>query len=200
MLEGQGQSNFQLPSVSGTAPSFEGIMKMLSSSRATQSQQLPQLQQLLSGRSEFFEPQAQNISADIQGAMGKRGLTGSSIEAQAIGQGVGSARSQFALGGANTFAQMMQSAQAGDVNAQREMMMAISQAMGEEMTAQRQMDMFREQLQANMSQASQNRKSGMWGSIIGAAGTMAGGALGGPMGGMLGNKLGSMMGGTVENG
>jgi len=155
------QEQFALPSVQATTPTYADIIKMLQAPRATQTQALPQIQEVLGEKSKFLEPQVGALSADIQGAMGKRGLTGSSIEAQAIAEGTGGMRAGFAAQSADLFAQLIARAQAGDVDAQRQMMIAIAQAMGQELTDYRSQKMFDYEMAAAQEAGEQRRKAGI---------------------------------------
>lgn len=55
--------------------------------------------------------------------------------------------------------------------------------------------MGQEQMQAAQDQASSDRKTGFWGDLLGAAGTVGGFLLGGPAGAAGGNVVGSALGG-----
>jgi len=191
-------NQFGLPAVSATSPSYADIMKLLQAPRATMTGGLPEIQQTLGAQAPELERQVAGVGADIMGAMGKRGMTGSSIEAQALARGMGGMRTQFAAQTAPMLAQLIERARAGDIQAQQQMMFAIAQAMGQEMTAQREMQMFREQLDAMQSAAAGQRKSSLWGAGLGAIGQIGGSALGayfgGPMGATAGGQLGSKLG------
>ncbi|MDI6774016.1 MAG: hypothetical protein QME60_01275 [Verrucomicrobiota bacterium] len=151
---------FTFPQIGGTAPSYENIIRMLSQQTATESQFMPELQNILSQRGQMVAPQiagmeaaGQRQQADLMGMMARRGLTGGSIEAQALGQqgaqiqgNIAQMLSGIALQNSQMFAQLLSRARSGDVAAQRAMMQMIAQAMGEEMTAQRDIQMFQQGL------------------------------------------------------
>lgn len=164
-------------------PSYGGIVDILSTKTPTMSQFLPELEQVLSGRSQFLAPQINTFNdqlsgvlANLQGMFGKRGLTGSSIEAQGLatasGQGMQSLAQMlgnFSLEGANSFAQLLAQARQGDVNASRQLIESLAQAMGDELTSQRDQDMLGRTLKAQRGNA---LTSGLF--SLGAAGLQGG--------------------------
>ena len=102
----------------------------------------------------------------------RRGLTGSSTEAGAIGQNVAQTRlnletvdQQNAFKMADLLSQSLQV----DITRNDNLVMLIAQAMGQDLTSQRDMEMFRQQLAANISQANANRRSSMINTIVGGA-------------------------------
>lgn len=180
--------DFSLPQVP-TNPTFEGVMGMLKGRRPLQTGILPQVQGILGQQSQLLQgPIAQmqeqgNVNvANLQSMMGQRGLTGSSIEAQGLGnvmsgtqRNIGELTGGFAARGANQFADLMMRANTGDVEASRQMQILLAQAMGQELTAGRDMQMFQQQLRAMMDQAGANRRASMWGAGIGAVGQIGSG-------------------------
>ena len=164
--------------------SYGGITDILKRQTPSMSQFLPELEKILSQSSQFLQPQIQSLKGNIsegmaglQGAFGKRGLTGSSIEAQglATAQGRGNEAiaglvGDFAKQGAMTFAQLLNAARSGDVNAARQIQQMLAQAMGEELTSQRDMDMFNRSMDFQSHQADKNRQQALINSIIGAVG------------------------------
>lgn len=170
-----------------TSPGYQEIMDTLKTPTPTMSEFLPQLEQILSQRSQFLQPQIaglqENIGqgmAGLQGAFGRRGLTGSSIEAQglATAQGQGNQAmagllGNFGLESSKMFAQLLQQARAGDIQAAQHLKELLAQAMGEELTAQRDMDMFQRNLDFQGDQSARNRKQQMINSLIGLGGSAA---------------------------
>lgn len=112
----------------------------------------------------------------------KRGLTGSDIEAGAMGMARETgemAKSSFFADNAGNLAGIMKDLATGDINAQRENLMTFAQMMGQKITSEQDLLMFREMLAANMDQAEQNRDSAFQSALIGAGGSIAGGVLSG---------------------
>lgn len=152
---------------------------------------LPAIQQLLAPggqkASAYEQAIAGQTSANVAAAQSdamKRGLSASSIEAAAMGgaraQGQ-QALSQFYSGTANQLSQHIYNAFQGDREQQERALMALAQAMGQELTSRRDMLMFKTQLHNSLKQTSLNRLNAMIGSMIGAGGSMMGGALAGGM-------------------
>jgi hypothetical protein len=65
----------------------------------------------------------------------------------------------------------------GDIQSQRENLIMFAELMGQKITSDRDLQMFREMLQANMDQAAKNRKNALWGAGIQAAGNIAGSSI-----------------------
>ena len=108
----------------------------------------------------------------------KRGLTGSDIEAGAMGmerQTGEMAKSSFFADSAGKLAGFMKELATGDINTQRENIIMMAQLMGQKLQSEQDIMMFREQLAANIDQAGKNRQSALWGAGIGAVGSVAGG-------------------------
>lgn len=206
---------FTFPADFSTAPTYENIMKTLTTPMPSQADYMPEIAELLSQRSQFVQPAIEGMraqgnigAANLMGAMGKRGLTGGSIEASALAQHEGDVGSQInqvlanlAMSNSQVFIQLLSQARTGDVQAQRQLMQMIAQAMGEEMTAQRDMSMWQQELAAGIEGAARQRRQGMWSSGLGAVGTIggaiAGGMLAGPGGGAAGAAAGATIGGAA---
>ncbi len=142
---------------------------------------------------------SQNVSAAQSDAM-RRGITGSSMEMASMGGARAAGQqnlAQFYSQTANQLSQHMYNAFQGDKNQQVQSLMALAQAMGQELTSQRDIEMFREQLRMGMEQAGKNRNSAMFGSIISGAGSIIGGIYGGPAGYAAGKAAGSAVAGEV---
>lgn len=118
----------------------------------------------------------QNVAAS-QTEMMKRGLTGSDIEAAAMtgarGQGE-LAKAQLQAQTSTQLAGFIKDLATGDISAQRENLVMFAQLMGQKITSDQDLMMFREMLQENMAQESRNRKSALWGAGISAVGSIAG--------------------------
>lgn len=206
---------FTFPQIGSTAPSYENIIKMLSTPTPNQSDYMGEIGQILGQSSEYLKPAIQGMqqqgemgAADLMGAMNKRGLAGGSIEAQGLATHYGNVQANISQALANVamqnsqvFAQLLSQARAGDVQAQRRLMQMIAQAMGEELTSQRDMSMWQQELAAGMEAAARQRRQGMWSSGLGALGTIggaiAGGMAAGPGGGAAGASAGSQIGGAA---
>lgn len=181
---GQTIQPFTFPTIGNTAPSYDNIIKMLSQNTANESQYMPEIANILGQRNQFAAPQVaameaqgQRGAADLMGAYAKRGLTGGSIEAQGLATqsaGVHANIAEFlgrmGIENSQMFAQLLSRARAGDVAAQRAMMQMIAQAMGEEVTSQRDTQMFGRQQAFLGRQAAANRESQFWASLLGAGG------------------------------
>lgn len=120
-----------------------------------------------------------NVAAAQTDAM-RRGLTGSDIEAASMagarGQGE-MAKSNFFAQNSQQMAGFIKDLATGDINAQRENLVMFAELMGQKITNDQDLAMFREMLQANMDQADKNRKSALWGAGIGAVGSLGGAAI-----------------------
>lgn len=120
-----------------------------------------------------------NVSA-AQSDMMKRGLTGSDIEASAMGQA--RAEGSNALAGfygqnAASLASFIDKIVSGDLATQRANLMALAEAMGQKITSDNDLMMFRQQLEATKSMADKSNKAALWGAGISAFGSIAGGAM-----------------------
>ncbi len=155
---------------------------------------LPSIAEILSPGGQATSPYAAAINqrteenvAKTQTDMMKRGLTGSDIESGAMGQARASGQSALAeMYGqtANQLAQMIYQAASGDISSNRELLLTLAQAMGQELTSQRDMEMFQQALRASIDQANSYasaQKSAGWmnlgGSIIGAGGRLGAAAI-----------------------
>lgn len=128
----------------------------------------------------MIDQSTQGNVAAAQTDMMKRGLTGSDIElagmsgARATGE---MAKSQFFAQSAGQMAGFIKELATGDINTQRENLTMLAQLMGQKITGDQDLAMFREMLNANMEQADKNRESALWGSLIQAGGSAAGAAI-----------------------
>jgi rRNA maturation endonuclease Nob1 len=125
----------------------------------------------------------------------KRGLTGSDIEAGAMGmerQTGEMAKSSFFADSAGKLAGFMKELATGDINTQRENIIMMAQLMGQKLQSEQDIQMFREQLAANMEQAGKNRESGMWGGLIGLGGQLGSAAIMGSTGGAAAPVVGAL--------
>ena len=170
---------FRLPQISAT-PTYQDIIKTLQAPTATESQFLPEIERVLSERSQFLAPAIsalkQNIGegmASLEGTFARRGLTGSSIEAQGLATAQGRGNQAlaelvggFAREGGLNFANILARAWSGDVNAQRQLQQMLAQAMGQELTAGRDIEMFNQQLSAAGSAAQKQSESAEFGAIL----------------------------------
>ena len=170
---------FSLPQISAT-PTYQDIIKTLQAPTTTESQFLPEIERVLSERSQFLAPAIsalkQNIGegmASLEGTFARRGLTGSSIEAQGLATAQGRGNQAlaelvggFAREGGLNFANILARARSGDVNAQRQIQQMLAQAMGQELTAGRDIEMFNQQLSAAGSAAQKQSESAEFGAIL----------------------------------
>lgn len=169
---------FNLPQISAT-PTYQDIIKTLQAPTAQESQFLPEIERVLSERSQFLAPAISQLKenigtglANLEGTFARRGLTGSSIEAQGLATATGQGQRAlaelvggFAREGAGTFAQILSRARAGDVQAQRQLQLMFAEAMGQELTAGRDIEMFNQQLSMQGDIAEKQRKSSRFGAI-----------------------------------
>jgi hypothetical protein len=175
------------PAASGASyDNIFGLIKASGTMPGVTDTALPAIAQLLdASQGPAADAIKRETEANVAGAQSdamKRGLTGSDIEAgnmtMARGQG------QLALG--NLFSQnasklgdYIMQAVSGDTQAHREALLNLAQAFGQKISSDQELQMFREQLSANMAMASSANKASLWGAGIGAVGNIAGGALGG---------------------
>ena len=153
----------------------------------------PTLYALLAPGGQASSPYTQDIMRQTQGNVAaaqsdamKRGLTGSDIESQGMTEARSAGQTAIAQHYGQTAAQLatlIQQAVTGDVNSNREILLQLAQAMGQELTSQRDLEMFQKQMQMSMDIANKQAKSQMWSAGIGALGSLGGAALGGAMGG-----------------
>lgn len=140
-----------------------------------------------------------NVAAAQTDAM-RRGLTGSDIEAGAMlgarSEGEG-AKSQFFAQNAQQMAGFIKELATGDINSQRGNLIMFAELMGQKITSDQDLMMFREMLNANMGQAAKNRKSALWGAGIGALGSIAGAAVGTMIMPGTGTAVGASIGGSL---
>ncbi len=120
---------------------------------------------------------AGNVASAQTDAM-RRGLSGSDIEAAGMAGARAEGESQktaFYTQNAQQMAGFMKDLATGDINDQRENLMMFAQLMGQKITSDQDLQMFREQLAANMDMASKSNKAALWGAGIGAVGQIGGG-------------------------
>jgi len=118
----------------------------------------------------------QNVAAAQTDAM-RRGLTGSDIEAASMlgARSAGEmAKSSFQAQTATQMAGFIKDLATGDIASQRENLTMFAQLMGQKITNDQDLMMFREMLRANLDMADKNRKAQLWGAGIGAVGSIAG--------------------------
>lgn len=187
------------------------IFKLLSTQQGRASDVLPSIQELLMGQqapaiASIREGARGNIAAAQSEAM-KRGLTGSDIEAASMGQARSAGEQQVGqliAQQSSQLAQYIMQAMGMDIQGNREMFVTLAQALGQELGSQRDMQMQRELLQANMELANRRaraQRAGGLGSLLGTgAGAGLGALLAAPTGGMsmgLGALLGGGLGGKL---
>lgn len=182
------QSRAQFPKV--TKP-LEDIKKI----PTLQESALPAIQQLLGERSQFLLPQiealreltGQNVAA-AQSDIGARGLRGSDIEQAALigarGQGQAAEsqlRGQFALESSKLLSDLIFRAMLGDKEAATSLQQLLAQAMGQQVSGERDILMAGTAQKNLMDEAEKKRKSDQTNAIIqgslGAIGTIGGGLI-----------------------
>lgn len=167
-----------------TAATTSNIFKLLQAPQGRISEVLPGIQELLLGT------QAPAIAAIREGARGgaaaaqseamKRGLTGSDIEAAAMGQARAAGEQQVGqliAQQSSALAQYIMQAMGMDIQGNREMFVTLAQALGQELSSQREMEMRRLEREQLGAEAARQRESALIGSLIGAGGLIGGGAL-----------------------
>lgn len=149
---------------------------------------VPQVQGILSDQGQFLAPQinairdrGEGMAANAQSDATARGIRGSDIEAAGMAGARGMAlgeeanlRGSFGMNQSNTLVDVLTKAMSGDLEAAKNLRLMLSQAMGQELGAQRDMTMFREQSQDARAAAAAANKAALWGAGINAVG--AGGA------------------------
>ena len=121
----------------------------------------------------------QNVASAQTDAM-RRGLTGSDIEAASM---VGArsqgelAKSDFQAKTSTQLASFIKDLATGDINAQRENLIMFAQLLGQKITNDQDLKMFRDMLAANMEQARMKADSAIASAEIGALGSLAGGMM-----------------------
>ena len=205
-----------IPEIPGIEPgptgaSYQNIVKTIQAAGArpgVTETALPSIAGLLAPGGQALSPyesairqQTQAGVAQAQTAAMRRGLTGSDIElanlARERGKGTEALASLYGKT-ANQLANFMFQAATGDIRAQRQNLIMLAQAMGQELTSQRDMEMFRMQLQEMMAQSQRSQKAGLFGAGIGAFGKIFGAGLGaalGPGGAFAGGAAGGALGG-----
>lgn len=169
---------------------------------------LPYVQQQLGVMGENIEPQieairqrGESLAANAISDIGSRNLRGSDIEVAAVEgaraqafQQEAQMRSQIAMQQAQMLAQSIMTAYGFDIKSNQEMFNNLAQAIGQELAQQREMQMFQQQMALLRKQIRSNRSSSIFGSLMGAVGSIGGGLMMGPLGSYLGTKLFSSSG------
>lgn len=199
-----------------TTPSYANIIAALNKSGnqpGLLTTAMPQIRDILSPEGQANSPyvaalnrQTNTNVAQAQSDAMKRGLTGSDIEAQGMGQARATGQdavAQHYAQTANQLSQLIFQAAHGDLAQNRETLVMLAQAMGQELTSQRDMAMFQQALQASIkaaqAQAAQSKKSSqynLFGSLFGAgigALVPGGGALAALVGSGIGGSAGSAL-------
>lgn len=184
-------NRYDIPIAEDT-PSYENIVKKIRDMQGVPrlyDTAIPQIRDILGQSSQYLTPQLEAIdrstealAAKAQSDAMRRGLTGSDIEmanitgARQTGEYQKSqVRGQFGLNQANVMSDLIFKAASGDRESELSILTMLAQAMGQELTSQRDLEMFRQQLGA-MDKAS---RRAFWGSIIGGGLSGAGKLLGG---------------------
>lgn len=192
-------AGFQLPDITkpdtsyagGATPQYRDVMAQIQKAgdlpSITQTI-MPSIQNLLSPTGQAVSPYANAIKqstsanrAQTQTDMQKRGLTGSDIEATAMNgvQQTGEVALANLYGQtANQLSSMIYQAAMGDLQNNRDLLMTIAQAMGQELTTQRDMQMFQEALKASVAEAENMRNAAKNAGIGSMLGGLAGAGLG----------------------
>ena len=180
--------NFTPPSPTA---SYQGVIGALKNPVPSISSFLPEIQNYLSQSSQFLQPSIDALKqnqgfnmADLQGAMGARGLAGSSIDAQAQAtqggmnqQALAQMLGNFSMQGANTFANMDFQGRNQDITNALGLNQQLAGSAGQELSSQRSMQMFQDQLSQMLSMANSASNTALWGAGIGALGSLGGGAI-----------------------
>ena len=177
---------------------YGDIMQMLQSIQglpSLTSTLVPQVRDITGQASQYLMPQiaairdigSSNVAAAQSDAMA-RGLTGSDIEAAGMlgaraeaGRQEAGLRGQFGLAQAQTMTNVLGQAMMGDLDAARQLRLALSQAMGEELTAKRDREMFDYAMQFGLSEAAANRRSAGMSGLLGGLGGVGGALVGGKL-------------------
>lgn len=164
----------QLPTFSPRGPgsldmSVQNILDLISKSgqQSLTNIALPPIENILGQQGAFIAPQiaairgrGEELAAGAQSDAMKRGLTGSDIEAagmlgarQGAAQQEAELRGQVGMQQAASLAQMLFQALGMDIGQNREMFLNLAQALGQELTAQREREMFERLLQEGMAES-----------------------------------------------
>lgn len=183
-----------IPSAGGmdTGASYDNIIKAIKSMgdvpSLTQSL-VPQVQGILSDQGQFLAPQinairdrGEGLAANAQSDATARGIRGSDIEAAGMAGARGMAlgeeanlRGAFGMNQSNTLIDVLTKAMSGDLESAKQLRLMLSQAMGQELGSQRDMEMFRQSSEDARAAAAAANKAALWGSAIGAGGSILGG-------------------------
>jgi len=184
-----------IPNVNGmdTGASYENIIKAIKSMGdvPSLSQSLvPQVQGILSDQGQFLAPQinairdrGEGLAANAQSDATARGIRGSDIEAAGMAGARGMAlgeeanlRGQFGMNQSNQLIDVLTKAMSGDLESAKQLRLMLSQAMGQELGSQRDLEMFRQSSADAREAAAAANKAALWGAGIGAIGAGAGAA------------------------
>lgn len=185
-----------IPSAGGmdTGASYDNIIKAIKSMgdvpSLTQSL-VPQVQGILSDQGQFLAPQinairdrGEGLAANAQSDATARGIRGSDIEAAGMAGARGMAlgeeanlRGAFGMNQSNTLIDVLTKAMSGDLESAKQLRLMLSQAMGQELGSQRDMEMFRQSSEDARAAAAAANKAALWGAGIGAIGSGAGAAI-----------------------
>ena len=164
---------------------------------------LPYVQSQFAQTSQNVAPQlaaikqsGEQAAAMAQSDAGARGMRGSDIEAAGMAGARQTATQQqaelvgkLAQQQSETMAQYIMQAYGMDIQSNSQMYNNLAQAIGQELSQQREIQMMEQQLALAKKQMKENSKTSILSSVIGAAGSIGGGIMGGPVGGMIGNAL-----------
>lgn len=185
---------FQLPTdalTTGT-PDFSKLMEVLKIQGPSMTNlAVPAIANLTGQASQFLQPQIAAIQkqtganvAAAQSESMRRGLTGSDIEAASLtGEreaglaAEAGVRAQFGLQQVQTLSNAIMQSLSSDIGQNRQILMNLAQAMGQEITAQRDMEMFAKQIQALMIQAGMTQEANEFGAKMGLVGEIGGAAV-----------------------
>ena len=182
--------NFQLPSNTAVSPTniFDLIKQSTSQSMSSV---LPYVQAQYNSQSANVAPQAAEIArrgeenaASAQSNAQARGMRGSDIEAAGMANAraessnqIAQLYSQLAMQQAQQMAQSIMTAYGYDVEANKEMFINLAQAIGQELSQQRELSMFNEQMALAKKAIDQQRKSATLGTWVGAISNLGSAAL-----------------------
>jgi len=174
-----------LPFLKPEAP-FQGdvnvknIFDQISQMQTSMSSVLPYVQQQLSSQGQFLQPQIEAIrqggetmAAQAQSDAMARGMRGSDIEAagmagarQSAEQNVAQLRGQLGMQQAQYMAEAIMKAYGYDVESNKQMHQSLAQAIGQELSQQRELQMMEDQLKAYKKAMREQSESDILGSAI----------------------------------
>ena len=158
------------------------LFELLQSPQAQMSSVMPGIQELLMGSQSpavaaIREGARGNVAA-TQSDMMKRGLTGSDIEASAMtgARAQGEAQVGQLLAEQSQFlAKYIMEAMGMDIKANREQFTTLAQALGQELSARRDAEMFRQSMQEGRAAEGRAHLAGQQGGLMNLVGSMIGG-------------------------